>query len=287
MEFQLFHEKFFNAYGGAYSIVTDREEYDSQITLTDAEAEMVINFFGRNNINIGNVASNKLKSQKTFLLYPNLNQIKLNLVFPKPHKTELRLYLSSRAGFKPKPGEIWFLYLNTAQELVIGSLPYKIWNDLDQLDIEDNDYLDEIQETIYKKGAIIKAPPGRIIKKIIGPKITYARNPLIAVASLTTAKFSCEIDSAHKTFIAQKTNDPYVEAHHFIPMKFQSDFKFALDCIENIISLCPNCHRGIHLGIPGYKKNLIEVIYKKRGSINNFEIENLYSFYNLLMPAIN
>ena len=71
MEFQLFHNKFFNAVDGSYSIVTPREEFDSQITLTDAEAEMVINYFGISNIQIGNVTSDKMKAKKKFFLYPN------------------------------------------------------------------------------------------------------------------------------------------------------------------------------------------------------------------------
>jgi 5-methylcytosine-specific restriction enzyme A len=47
MRFRQFHNDFFDSIDGAYSLVTQREFYDSQITLTDAEAEMVINHFGK------------------------------------------------------------------------------------------------------------------------------------------------------------------------------------------------------------------------------------------------
>jgi 5-methylcytosine-specific restriction enzyme A len=80
----------FNAKIGSYSIVTAREHLDSQITATE-------------NIHIGNVASGQFKALKPFRLYPDGNEINLNLVFPKPNKTELRLYLSLKAGFKPEP----------------------------------------------------------------------------------------------------------------------------------------------------------------------------------------
>ncbi|MGN6803296.1 MAG: HNH endonuclease [Ginsengibacter sp.] len=286
MQFQLFHKKFFNAVAGSYSIVTEREEYDSQITLTDAESEMVIQYFGRSNIQVGNVASNKSKSQKQFFLYPDMRPIKLNLVFPKPEKHELRLYISSRAGFKPKSGEIWFLFIDKNGQLIIGSFPEQVWFDLDQIDTEDNNYLNEIQEEIkeenLEKKQLITSPKPKIVKVAIGERIIYKRNPLIAVASLTKAKFKCEIDNSHITFIAEKSKLPYVEAHHLIPMKFQSDFNFALDRIENVVSLCPTCHRGIHLGVSDYKRFLIESIYASRTVINNFTIDDLYSFYNLL-----
>jgi 5-methylcytosine-specific restriction enzyme A len=93
----------FNAKIGSYSIVTAREHLDSQITATDSEANLLLNFFGRENIHIGNVASGQFKALKPFRLYPDGNEINLNLVFPKPNKTELRLYLSLKAGFKPEP----------------------------------------------------------------------------------------------------------------------------------------------------------------------------------------
>lgn len=290
MQFQLFHKKFFNAIAGSYSIVTPREEYDSQITLTDVEAEIIINYFGRENIQIGNVASNKLKSQKNFLLYPSFEPITLNLVFPKPDKSELRLYISIRAGFKPRKGEIWFLYIDKNSQLIIGSIPETLWYDLDQVDVEDNIYLNEIQEEIkvevQDKKRIIVPPKPKIVEVQVAGKRVYRRNPLIAVVSLTQAKFTCEIDHSHKTFIAEKSKAPYVEAHHFVPMKFQSDFEFPLDCVDNVISLCPNCHRGIHLGVVEYKRFLIDTIYDSRKVINGFDKNDMYSFYNSLSPEI-
>ena len=286
MQFQLFHKRFFKAINGSYSIVTEREEFDSQITLTDVETEMVINFFNRSNIQVGNVNSNKLKSQKTFLLYPTYKPTILNLVFPKPNKSELRLYISARAGFKPKSGDIWFLYIDGNNQMVIGSFPESVWNELDQIDLDDSEYLEEIQEEI-KDNKKVKAPPvAKIIKIQIGSKLIYKRNPLIAVASLSRAKFICEIDHSHKTFIAEKSKKPYVEAHHFVPMKFQSDFSFPLDCVENVISLCPTCHRGIHLGQVDYKRTLIDVLYNSRPVLNNFQVDELYSFYNSLKQEI-
>jgi len=70
MEFKPFHLDYFSAKCGAYSRVTDRENYDSQITLTDIEAEIVINYFGQENITLGNVSKDSSKSLKKFFANP-------------------------------------------------------------------------------------------------------------------------------------------------------------------------------------------------------------------------
>lgn len=282
MKFQLFHNRYFNAINGSYSIVTDREEYDSQITLTDAEAEMVINYFGHNKIQSGNVTSDKIKASKTFLLYSGFNPIKLNLVFPKPDKNELRLYLSKLAGFKPVSGQIWFLYIDISNQLIIGCLDKSTWNDLDQIDVEDETYLKEVQDDITSTVIISQPPTPTITKITIGARTTFKRNGIIATFALANAEYLCEVDKNHKTFISQRTNLPYSESHHFIPMKFQGDFSFPLDCIENIISLCPTCHRGFHHGIIEHKNGLIGKIYDSRSALNNFGIKEMFSFYNSL-----
>ena len=60
---------------GSYSVVTDREYFDSQITATDAEADLLLNYFGHGNITVGNVKSNPALSQKEFLLYHNQHSL--------------------------------------------------------------------------------------------------------------------------------------------------------------------------------------------------------------------
>lgn len=286
MEFELFHKRFFDAKKGTYSVVTNREEVDSQITLTDFETEMVMEYFGHNNIQIGNVSSNSTKAKKQFFRYPELTKIELNLVYPKPEKRELRLYLSKQKGFKPLSGEIWFLYIDKMNRLIIGSLPDYIWNDLDQIDAEDEEYLKETQEDLIDSSKLISPPSPQIIPITTSSRKTFKRNGLISAFALAKANYTCEIDTDHKTFISQRTNLPYSESHHFIPMKFQNDFNFPLDCVENIISLCPNCHRGFHHGIIDFKRLLIERIYDSRKALNNFDKESMFGFYNSKKPEI-
>ncbi len=130
MEFQEIHKTFFKTSTGAYSEVTDTENLDSQITLTREEKPIIVNYFGDANILRGNKATDPQKAIHDFLLFPDLIPIKLNLVFPKPEKTELRLYLSKEQGFKPKGGDIWFLFINQDNKLVIGSMPKADWEEV-------------------------------------------------------------------------------------------------------------------------------------------------------------
>lgn len=280
MEFKPFHKDFFKAINGAYSIVTERENYDSQITLTDIEAEIVINYFGVQNIHVGRV--DRIKSLKNFISYQTSSQIQLNLVFPKPKKTELRLYLAKKAGYMPKGGEIWFIYENLTHQLVVGYMEERTWNSLGQTDSLDEEYQNKIETILSSKIKKTVNPDGRILISTLGSRKVYQRDPLIAIMRFNATGYSCEIDPSHTTFISQSSGLPYMEAHHFIPIKFQPLFKTPLDNFINLISLCPTCHRGIHHAIIDHKFDYVKNLYQKRPELSNYTLEYIAQFYNCL-----
>jgi len=135
----------------------------------------------------------------------------------------------------------------------------------------------------------IQVPPGKILRpksKKIGGKEKYSSNPRRARISLEKASFKCELNSAHSTFINKKSSKQYMEAHHIIPMSKQGLFEFDLDVPENIICLCPTCHRKIHLAQEAEKKEVLLQAYKKRkkrlperGLI--IKIEDLLKIYSI------
>jgi 5-methylcytosine-specific restriction protein A len=92
----------------------------------------------------------------------------------------------------------------------------------------------------------------------------WARNPIIAWNALNAANYLCEISHNHKTFASNISGKNYVEAHHLIPMSYQSSFAHSLDVECNINSLCPNCHKLIHLAVLDEKKQLIATLYELR-----------------------
>uniref|UniRef100_UPI00190F7B16 HNH endonuclease n=1 Tax=Klebsiella pneumoniae TaxID=573 RepID=UPI00190F7B16 len=76
----------------------------------------------------------------------------------------------------------------------------------------------------------------------------------------------------------------YSEPHHIVPMSKQSYFENSLDVEENIISLCCNCHKQIHLG-NGFE-DMLRKIYAERKYIlkkAGIEIllEDLILFYKM------
>ena len=95
------------------------------------------------------------------------------------------------------------------------------------------------------------------------------RNPQLAKSAIIHANYQCEVDSAHSTFL-NKHGKPYMEGHHLIPCTVKNanyiweKFKRNIDCKENIVSLCPTCHRAIHMGNQDEKRRVLTVLILKR-----------------------
>jgi len=98
-------------------------------------------------------------------------------------------------------------------------------------------------------------------------KNKYKTNPKLAKTVIKRSNYICEyarlIGKNHNTFIT-KLKVPYLEAHHLIPMKAQYDFKVNLDREENIVGLCPVCHRLVHYGSLEEKEKVLSVLYSNR-----------------------
>ncbi len=99
---------------------------------------------------------------------------------------------------------------------------------------------------------------------IVIPQTVYRRSNILRTQALNIADYSCEIDQAHQSFIAENTNKPYMEGHHAIPMRLQRQFDHSLDVYANIVCLCPLCHRKIHYGLIEDRKNMMQKIYYDR-----------------------
>ncbi len=262
----------FTVENGAYSIVTSRECYDSQITITDAEADLLLGFFGKENIQVGNVRSNPEKAKKHFKLYPDGKEVALNLVYPKPEKSELRLYISQRAGFKPSADEVWFLF-EKQEQLWIGSMSELMWRSENQILIYDQseaDYQDSLQDLDEVKITKLKS------------RDVFARDRRKALARMKQSHYQCEYDADHSLFVAHSTNKPYLEAHHLIPMSMQKTLSKSLDTLHNIYCLCPHCHRAIHHAKKNTVKEIITVLVSKRPEVLevlDVGLNDIYNYY--------
>lgn len=290
MEFNIVQKMTFNARRGSYSIVTERELYDSQITATDAEAELLASYFSKRGESIytGNVRSSRGASGKIFKLFPHGENICLNLVYPKPGKSELRLYLSQRAGFFPNSGDVWFLFISNDNSLWIGAMPERIWRQKNSLGRKDDDsssdsIFDEIDSTIIEKLNGLGVPAmARTVVQTWRISESVARRRCLAVTRMMQTNFLCEFDSSHQLFTAKATGKPYLEAHHIIPVAFQDNFPSKpLDSINNICCLCPFCHRALHHAEGVLVRRMLTRIAETRNIAANFNLStrDLYRLY--------
>ncbi|HFD4276706.1 TPA: HNH endonuclease [Vibrio parahaemolyticus] len=92
----------------------------------------------------------------------------------------------------------------------------------------------------------------RLASRSIKPKVVYRlvqdyrRDPDVVAEALYRAEGFCEKCKEKAPFIKRSNGEPYLEVHHIIPLS-----QGGLDSLENVISLCPNCHREIHFGPAG------------------------------------
>ena len=93
--------------------------------------------------------------------------------------------------------------------------------------------------------------------------LAFQRVPGLAKEAIQKAGNKCELDPSHKSF-NDKDGKKYMEGHHLIPIARQGNFQNSLNQVENIVCLCPNCHKEIHLGKD--RLQLVEKLWKKRHS---------------------
>jgi 5-methylcytosine-specific restriction protein A len=93
-------------------------------------------------------------------------------------------------------------------------------------------------------------------------KYAYPRSRKVSMNALRHANYKCEVDTTHLTFIRKNSTLNYTEPHHLVPINYYSNFEVSLDVEENIVSLCCNCHKQIHLG-EGFEV-ILEKLYNER-----------------------
>lgn len=92
----------------------------------------------------------------------------------------------------------------------------------------------------------------------------WRRNQIIITQAIEGAKYQCEHNPAHMTFTARSTGQAYMEGHHLIPMKYQSQFDCGIDVYANVVCLCPTCHRLLHFGRDLERRYAVEQLFDLR-----------------------
>ncbi|WP_259524238.1 HNH endonuclease [Shewanella baltica] len=80
-------------------------------------------------------------------------------------------------------------------------------------------------------------------EKLTVSTVVYRRNPDVVAEALIRSKGYCEGCKKAAPFTRKKDNSPYLEVHHIVPLSVDGE-----DSLDNVIVLCPNCHREKHFG---------------------------------------
>ena len=156
--------------------------------------------------------------------------------------------------------------------------------------IDDEKYQNEVfKSNVYSNKKDLDDSSNRdpVVTTDSSGRTTFVRDPKIAKTVLKEKNYICEnakyLHKQHFTFISVDGNR-YQEAHHLIPMKAQKYFDINLDRPENIVSLCPICHKKIHLARKKDRIKILNNMYKiKKKQLHkvgiDITIEDLFNRY--------
>jgi 5-methylcytosine-specific restriction enzyme A len=126
----------------------------------------------------------------------------------------------------------------------------------------EDDFQIEVQNS---KPAVLPSGPISKPNLKLKPSATiWPRSQKVSKIALENSNYQCEFDTSHNTFTHKQTGKQFLEVHHLVPMEKQSEFAFNLDVPENIIALCPNCHRMIHLSSKETKEPMLTKFLNSR-----------------------
>lgn len=80
-------------------------------------------------------------------------------------------------------------------------------------------------------------------EKVYVLTVRYNRNPYLAEYVKRRANGICQVCKQPAPFYSKQFGEPFLESHHINPLANGGS-----DTLDNLIALCPNCHREKHYG---------------------------------------
>lgn len=288
----------FNANIGAFSVVTDREATgDKSVTIDKHEKTVLSKCYSLDSFTrVGGALPDGKPTHFNFkyVFSDDINlktEIhKIAIKYPKVAKNELRLYFNRESHFYPPSNYIWYIFQREGDLIPhIGFMKLSQWDSIGMkkniLDVFKHDYTFDEDDEAYQKSIAEPEKPGSAKTSTI---TRHNRDPQTAKKALINAHYKCEFNEEHQSFISGTTQRNYVEAHHLVPVSLTNtdEFKFNLDVIENLIALCPNCHRAIHYGDTATKMELLIKFFNERHENLNKKgiqttLEQIYTIYGI------
>lgn len=179
-------------------------------------------------------------------------------------------------------GRYYFLEVHFVEKINIRNVPRRIIEMFFETGVNkvfDKDYFeeeldDEVEQskiqvlTSYSNQKMVNIADNRKPELAVnGSKRKYKTKPKLAKTIIEQKNYKCEYASikGEEHFTFETRTGYYVEAHHLIPMSKQGEFlPINIDRSENIIVLCPNCHRAIHNGTDSEKMKRLKELFEER-----------------------
>ena len=161
------------------------------------------------------------KSNSQFIDYAILNTTILPMM-RKAHSVGAIDFLSSIIG-RPLPNPSFALNSVCENEIFISKKIKKL---------SDEQLEKRIQKEQYQQ-----------LRKITASTSLYIRNPYIVERAKRLSAGKCQDCGQFAPFINKVTKEPFLEVHHIVPLSEGGE-----DSINNVVALCPNCHRKRHYG---------------------------------------
>lgn len=257
-------------------IISESFDFKDKIKCSNFEIAIMLYFIKEYNYLLSTKAEHRFTKDKMSQFYADSDTL-LNAVFEKLVNEEDVGYLLDICY-----GRYYFLELHfkfrSDVDNKIRNTPMSIINEFFEIGLMKTgakvlDY-DEQEEIVFQKKidesegystqADIDAANNRKPELNENSNSRYKTNTRLAKTIIKRHNYLCEIDGSHISFINRKGKQ-YMEAHHLLPMSSQKDFLPAnIDREENIVSICPNCHRAIHYGSIDEKRERLSKLYDTR-----------------------
>ena len=164
-----------------------------------------------------------------------------------------------------------------------------VYNVEETEDIEETEGEIEVSPIIVDIDALGDRPEPRIDDTTIeGKQILKSIFAMKKKIAREKSGYKCELElyKGCRYFTSKTTHHNYVEVHHFVPREFRNLFENSVDVLSNYITLCPHCHRMIHLATDRERIDIIRYIYSQRIERLKkcgleIEFNDLLAFYNV------
>ncbi|WP_163530749.1 DUF3578 domain-containing protein [Halobacillus ihumii] len=135
---------------------------------------------------------------------------------------------------------------------------------------KDDTYQEKIQQyLVADEGKVSQEDTGMPIPRpepVVNQsgEVSWPRNAAIAAEAIRRAHYQCELAPSIPAFTSKHTGQPFMEAHHLVPMHLQSYFEVSLDRAENIVCLSPYAHRLVHHALDIEREIALKKLFQER-----------------------